>query len=182
MNKLLKTPEGFKIACQKIKILLFDCDGVLTDGRIVLGSNGTELKFFSTSDGMGLKLWRDAGFLSGSITGRASEALSKRAAELKFDELHQGVARKGEVLEEILKRRGIAPDEVAYVGDDLNDLPVGIRAGLFFIPANHHPEIRPYADIVLNASGGYGAIREVVDLILTRKGLMEGLVKSYIDS
>ncbi|NCB37806.1 MAG: 3-deoxy-D-manno-octulosonate 8-phosphate phosphatase [Erysipelotrichia bacterium] len=182
MNKLLKTPEGFEAACQKIKILLFDCDGVLTDGRIVLGSNGTELKFFSTSDGMGLKLWREAGFLSGSITGRASEALTKRASELKFDELHQGVALKSEVLDEILQRRSIACDEVAYVGDDLNDLSVGTRVGLFFIPANHNPAIKPYADFTLSAAGGHGAVREVIDLILTQKGLMEGLIKTYLAS
>lgn len=181
MNTPLKTPEGFKNACQKIKILLFDCDGVLTDGRIVLGNNGSELKFFSTTDGMGLKLWREAGFMSGSITGRSSEALEKRAAELKFDELHQGIARKGEVLAEILKRRNLQHDEVAYIGDDVNDLPIGTRVGLFFAPANHHHVIRPYTDYVLDASGGHGVIREAVDIILGHKGLMENLVKAYIN-
>lgn len=182
MNTPLKTPEGFKNACLKIKMLLFDCDGVLTDGRIVLGNNGTELKFFSTTDGMGLKLWREAGFLAGSITGRSSEALEKRAGELKFAELHQGIVRKGDVLAEILKRRDLQPEEVAYIGDDINDLPVGTRVGLFFAPANHHPAIRPFTDYVLDAEGGHGVIREVVDIILGHKGLMENLIKAYINS
>lgn len=180
MNRTEKTPQAFKNACKKIKILLFDCDGVLTDGRIILGTNGMELKCFSTTDGMGIKIWKTAGFLAGSITGRSSEALSKRSEELKFDELHQGIARKGPILDEILRRRGIKPDEVAYIGDDINDLPVGAKVGLFFVPANHHPVIRPYADYILDAHGGHGVIREVVDIILNHKGLMEDLVTDFL--
>ena len=176
-----KDHDAFKVSCQRIKILLFDCDGVLTDGRIALGNNGIELKFFSTTDGLALKMWNKSGLLSGSITGRSSEALERRAAELKFDELHQGIARKGDVLDEIMQRRGLKPEEIAYIGDDLNDLPVGTRAGLFFAPANHHPSIRPYADYILNASGGHGVIRETVDLILGYKGLMENLIKDFIN-
>jgi 3-deoxy-D-manno-octulosonate 8-phosphate phosphatase (KDO 8-P phosphatase) len=181
MNRTQKSPQAFKDACLNIKMLLFDCDGVLTDGRIILGSSGMEVKCFSTTDGMGLKLWRTAGFLSGSITGRSSDALSKRAEELKFDELHQGIARKGSILEEILHRRGLKADEVAYIGDDVNDLPVGARVGLFFVPANHHPVIRPYADYILDSSGGHGVIRETVDIILNHKGLMEGLVADFLN-
>lgn len=175
----MKQANTFKEVCKNIKLLLFDCDGVLTDGRIVLGNDGIELKFFSTFDGMGIKLWHTAGFPCGCITGRASGALTKRSQELKFDELHQNIANKNETLEEILKRRSIKAEEVAYVGDDINDLPVGTKAGLFFVPANHHPAVRPYADYVLTNSGGQGAIREVVDLILTHKGLMEELVESF---
>lgn len=173
--------EWFKQSCQKIKMLLFDCDGVMTDGHVVLGNSGTELKFFAASDGIGMKMWNKSGLLSGCITGRASEALERRAAELKFDELHQGVNRKGDVLEEIMKKRGLTPEEVAYIGDDLNDLPVGTRVGLFFVPANHHPSIRPYADYVLTATGGDGVLREVSDLILSHKGLVEKLIKGFIN-
>jgi len=182
MNNSLKSPQAFKNACKKIKLLLFDCDGVLTDGRIVLGSNGTEMKFFSTVDGLGLKMWHQAGLLAGSITGRASEALTKRASELKFDELHQNIPLKGLVLAEIMKRRNLSADEIAYIGDDVNDLPVGTRVGLFFAPANHHPSIRPYTDYVLDAKGGHGVIREVVDIILGHQGKMEDLIRSYIES
>ncbi|HAE41174.1 MAG TPA: hypothetical protein DCG57_21445 [Candidatus Riflebacteria bacterium] len=176
-----KDHDAFKLSCQKIRMLLFDCDGVMTDGHVVLGNNGTELKFFSATDGIGLKMWNKSGLLSGSITGRASEGLERRAKELKFDELHQGVQRKGDVLAEIMQRRGLKPEEVAYIGDDLNDLPVGTRVGLFFVPANHHPSVRPYADYVLTAGGGHGAVREVIDLILTSKGLLENLIKGFIN-
>lgn len=180
MNTPLKAPAGFVNACQKIKMLLFDCDGVMTDGRIVLGNGGTELKFFSTCDGIGLNLWKRAGMLCGVISGRNSEALSQRARELNFDELHQASKTKGEVLSEIMTRRGLSADEIAYIGDDLNDLPVGTRVGLFFAPANHHPSIRPYTDYVLSASGGHGAVREAVDLILGHKGLLEKLIQGFI--
>ncbi|MEW6709318.1 MAG: HAD-IIIA family hydrolase [Candidatus Riflebacteria bacterium] len=180
MNRTEKDPQAFKAACQKIKMLLFDCDGVLTDGRIILGSNGMEVKCFSTTDGMGLKLWKTAGLMAGAITGRASDALVKRSQELKFDELHQGIARKGEVFDEIMQRRGLKAEEIAYVGDDVNDLPAGCRAGLFFVPANHHPVVRPYADYVLSSAGGHGVIREVADIILTHKGLMEQLVADFL--
>lgn len=176
-----KDNEWFKQSCQKIKMLLFDCDGVMTDGHVVLGNNGTELKFFAASDGIAMKMWNKSGLLSGCITGRASEALERRAGELKFDELHQGVNRKGDVFEEILKKRGLKPEEVAYIGDDLNDLSVGTRVGLFFVPANHHPSIRPYADYVLSARGGDGVLREASDLILGHKGLVESLITGFIN-
>jgi 3-deoxy-D-manno-octulosonate 8-phosphate phosphatase (KDO 8-P phosphatase) len=173
--------QSFEAKCKKIKLLLFDCDGVLTDGRIILGSNSMELKFFSATDGMGIKLWRKAGYLAGCITGRYSEALDKRAKELKFDELHQSIGQKGAVLDDIISRHGLSLEEVAYVGDDVNDLPVGTRVGLFFVPANHHSYVRPYADYCLTASGGHGAIREVVDLILENQGrLGEVISNAYI--
>jgi 3-deoxy-D-manno-octulosonate 8-phosphate phosphatase (KDO 8-P phosphatase) len=182
MNTPLKSPAGFVDACKKIRMLLFDCDGVLTDGRIVLGNNGTELKFFSTCDGIGMNLWKKGGFSCGVISGRSSEALSQRARELKFDELHQGSMSKGEVLADIMQRRGLEAEEIAYIGDDLNDLPVGTKVGLFFVPANHSLAIRPYADYILSTSGGHGAVREAIDLILGHKGLLEQLVQSYITS
>lgn len=176
-----KQIRNFSQSCKKIKLLLFDCDGVLTDGRIVLGSNGLEMKFFSTVDGMGIKLWHDAGLIAGCITGRASEALEKRALELKFEELHQKIAKKDEVLAEIMKRRGLGADEIAYIGDDVNDLPVGIKVGLFFVPANHHISIRPYADYILSSAGGEGVIREVVDIILSHQDLLEKVIfENYI--
>jgi len=182
MNTSLKSPQAFIEACKKVKLLLFDYDGVLTDGRIVLGSNGSEMKFFSTVDGLGIKLWHEAGLLAGSITGRSSEALEKRASELKFDELHQNIARKGVILAEIMARRNLQADEIAYIGADINDLPVRTRVGLFFAPANHHPSIRPYTDYILDAEGGHGVIREVVDIILAHKGVMQELIKKYIES
>jgi 3-deoxy-D-manno-octulosonate 8-phosphate phosphatase (KDO 8-P phosphatase) len=130
---------------------------------------------------MALKIWKTAGFKAGAITGRSSDALSKRAEELKFDELHQGIARKGEILKQILAERQLEPEQVAYIGDDINDLPVGARVGLFFVPANHHPSIRPYADFILDAAGGHGVIREAVDIILGHKNMLEKLIAGFLD-
>lgn len=178
MNKPKNLLE-FKNACKKIKLLLFDCDGVFTDGRIILGSNQTELKCFYTLDGIGLQMWARAGFLFGCVTGRASEALKLRAKELDMHELHQSVAKKGEKIEEIAKKRGLLLDEIAFVGDDVNDISAGLKVGLFFVPANHHYLIKPYADYVLKTAGGYGAIREVTDLLLTQKDLMGEVLKHY---
>lgn len=180
MNSPMKKMAGFAEACCNIKMLLFDCDGVLTDGRIVLGSNGMELKFFSTCDGIGLNMWKRAGHLCGVISGRSADALSQRARELKFDELHMGAMSKGEVLSDIMLRHNLAAEQIAYIGDDLNDLPVGIRVGLFFAPANHSISIRPYTDYVLSTKGGHGAVREAVDLILSHQGVLEKLVQSFI--
>ena len=173
--------DSFALSCRKIRMLLFDCDGVMTDGHVVLGNDGLELKFFAATDGIGLKMWKRAGLLSGCITGRASQGLERRAGELKFDELHQSVTRKGDVLADIMKRHGLTREEVAYIGDDLNDLSVGTRVGLFFVPANHHPSIRSYADYVLSSRGGEGAVREALDLILINKGLMDGLIEGFIN-
>ncbi|PKL48040.1 MAG: 3-deoxy-D-manno-octulosonate 8-phosphate phosphatase [Candidatus Riflebacteria bacterium HGW-Riflebacteria-2] len=176
-----KAHNAFNLSCRKIKMLLFDCDGVMTDGHVVLGNDGLELKFFSAADGIGLKMWNKSGLLAGCITGRASQGLERRAAELKFDELHQKVTRKGDVLAEIIKKHGLTLEEVAYIGDDLNDLSVGTRVGLFFVPANHHPAVRPFADYVLSTRGGHGAVREAIDLMLDRKGLIEGLIEGFIN-
>ena len=176
MNNKFKNLKDFAESCKKIKLLLFDCDGVLTDGRIVLGNDGIELKFFNTVDGMGIKLWHDAGLLAGCITGRESGALTKRAQELKFDELYQNIAKKYSALEDVMKKRGLKAEEIAYIGDDVNDLPVGTKVGLFFVPANHNAYIKPFADYVLETEGGYGAIREVVDIILSNKGVLNEVI------
>ncbi|NLM18125.1 MAG: HAD hydrolase family protein [Candidatus Riflebacteria bacterium] len=172
----------FKEACKNIKMLLFDCDGVLTDGRIVLGSSGSEMKFFYTCDGLGLKIWRDCGFTSGCITGRSSEPLEKRAYELKFDELHMDIQNKAAVMTEIAKRRGLELSEIAFIGDDLNDLAAGSIAGLFFLPANANRRMVPYADYVLKERGGHGAVREAIDLILEHKGLWNEIELKYLNN
>ncbi len=180
MPKSRFTPTKFKEACSKISLLLFDCDGVLTDGRIILGSGQQEFKCFSTVDGMGVKIWHKAGFLCGSVTGRSSTALEKRAEELGFDELHQGISRKGETLRKIMEERKVSADEIAYIGDDINDLPIGTRVGLFFAPANHHKSITPFVDYILTSNGGHGVIREVVEILLTAKGLHDKLIEEIM--
>lgn len=151
-----------------------DVDGVLTDGRIWLLSrrDGTasEIKGFSAYDGAGLKLARAAGLRTGWITGRESTAVSQRARECEVEFVYQHRATKTGSLEEILQITGAAPSEVAYVGDDLPDVPIMQRVGLAAAVANAMPEVKRAAHFVTARSGGEGAVREVIELIVKAQG------------
>jgi 3-deoxy-D-manno-octulosonate 8-phosphate phosphatase (KDO 8-P phosphatase) len=159
---------------KKIRVLLMDVDGVLTDGRIWLLSrrDGTasEIKGFSAYDGAGLKLARAAGLRTGLITGRESSAVTQRARECEIEFVYQHRATKLGALEEILKATGASSNEVAYVGDDLPDLPVLQRVGLAAAVANAVPEVKRAAHFVTSRSGGEGAVREVIELIVKAQG------------
>jgi 3-deoxy-D-manno-octulosonate 8-phosphate phosphatase (KDO 8-P phosphatase) len=159
---------------KKIRVLLMDVDGVLTDGRIWLLSrrDGTasELKGFSAYDGAGLKLARAAGLRTGIITGRDSSAVTQRARECEIEFVFQHRATKLGALEEILQTTGASINEVAYVGDDLPDLPVLERVGLAVAVANAAPEVKRAAHFVTTRSGGEGAVREVIELIVKAQG------------
>lgn len=166
---------------KKIRVLLVDVDGVLTDGRIWLLSrrDGTasEIKGFSAYDGAGLKLARAAGLRTGLITGRASSAVSQRARECDMEFVYQHRATKIEALEEILQATGADPREVAYVGDDLPDLPILQRVGLAAAVANAVPEVKRVAHFVTARSGGEGAVREVIELIVKAQGKWAGAAR-----
>lgn len=177
---LIQDRNAFAANAPRVKMLLFDCDGVFTDGSIILGTDGFECKLFHTQDGMGIDLWRRAGHTCGCITGRTSEALTRRAQELRFDEIHQQVKNKRVVFDEICTRRGLEPAEVAYVGDDLNDLPLLGKAGLFFCPADANPEVLKRAQVILTRFGGRGAIREVIDVLLGVQGKLQEVVATYL--
>jgi 3-deoxy-D-manno-octulosonate 8-phosphate phosphatase (KDO 8-P phosphatase) len=159
---------------KKIKVMLMDVDGVLTDGRIWLLSrrDGTasEIKGFSAYDGAGLKLARAAGLRTGLITGRESSAVAQRAKECEIEFVYQHRATKLGALEEILQTTGASSDEVAYVGDDLPDIPVLERVGLAAAVANAVPEVKRAAHFVTSRSGGEGAVREVIELIVKAQG------------
>jgi 3-deoxy-D-manno-octulosonate 8-phosphate phosphatase (KDO 8-P phosphatase) len=159
---------------KKIRVLLMDVDGVLTDGRIWLLSrrDGTasEIKGFSAYDGAGLKLARAAGLRTGVITGRESSAVAQRAKECEIEFVYQHRATTGGALEEILQTTGAGSAEVAYVGDDLPDLPVMQRVGLAVAVANAAPEVKRAAHFVTSHSGGDGAVREVIELIVKAQG------------
>jgi 3-deoxy-D-manno-octulosonate 8-phosphate phosphatase (KDO 8-P phosphatase) len=166
---------------RKIRVLLMDVDGVLTDGRIWLLSrrDGTasEIKGFSAYDGAGLKLARDAGLRTGWITGRESTAVSQRARECEVEFVYQRRATKLGAFEEILQATGAAPGEVAYVGDDRPDLPIRERVGLAAAVANAVPEVKRAAHFVTARSGGEGAVREVIELIVKAQGKWEKAVR-----
>jgi len=169
-----KAAPALLARAKKIRVLLMDVDGVLTDGRIWLLSrrDGTasEIKGFSAYDGAGLKLARAAGLRTGLITGRESSAVAQRARECEIEFVYQHRATKIEALEEILQKTGADASEVAYVGDDLPDLPVLQRVGLAVAVANAVPEVKRAAHFVTRRSGGEGAVREAIELIVKAQG------------
>jgi 3-deoxy-D-manno-octulosonate 8-phosphate phosphatase (KDO 8-P phosphatase) len=164
----------------RIKLLLMDCDGVLTDGRLLLLENGDEQKWFSARDGLGLELWRRAGLQSGIISGRSSSALELRADELEIDYLRQGSADKVWDFDQILGLANIEEDEVAFIGDDLNDIPLMRRSELAIAVGDSAQETQQAAHYVTQARGGYGAVREAVELILKAQGRWNDLLKEYL--
>jgi 3-deoxy-D-manno-octulosonate 8-phosphate phosphatase (KDO 8-P phosphatase) len=166
-----------------IKLLLLDCDGVLTDGGLHYNFDGKRVlegaKVFHIQDGQGLKLAREAGLKLGIISGRISPALTARARELQIDRLHQGIDDKLSVYEQIKIDDGFSDDQIAYVGDDLPDLPVMRRVGLAIAVADAVDEIRECAHFVTNKPGGRGAARETVELILKAQDKWRELLQRF---
>ena len=151
---------------KKVQLILMDVDGVLTDGGIIHGTDGIELKKFNVQDGAGITMARLAGLKVGILTGRTSAAVEKRSEELKFDVVSQGHFTKIGEYERICRELGLSDAEVAYIGDDIPDLPVLRRVGFSVAPANARPEIKAEVDWVTAGSGGEGAVRELTDHIL----------------
>lgn len=163
----------------RIKLLLMDCDGVLTDGRIWLIEGGGEHKAFNTHDGLGLTLLHRAGLRSGIITGRTADCVTRRAEELGVEFVRQGNEDKIAAYEDVLRSAAVDPDEVAFIGDDLSDIPLMRRSELAIAVADAIEETRAVAHHVTNARGGRGAVREVVELILKSQGLWNDVVEHY---
>jgi 3-deoxy-D-manno-octulosonate 8-phosphate phosphatase (KDO 8-P phosphatase) len=163
----------------RIRLLLLDVDGVLTDGSIVYSGDGTELKRFHVRDGSGLKLWRLAGNRAAILSGRTSPAVEVRAAELGIAPVFQGRDDKRAALADVLAAVQVAPSEVCAVGDDLPDLPVLLRCGLAAAVADAAPEVRDAAHYVTSTPGGRGAVREVVEWLLKLQHRWDGLVSRY---
>ena len=159
-----------------IKLLLFDVDGVLTDGKILLHPDGTESKQFDIKDGTGLVWAQRAGLKVGVLSARSSTATAQRAAQLGITIVHQGVASKVRAYDAILRQQGLSDAEVAYMGDDVLDLPVLARAGLSAAPSNAVEEVRTRVDYVSRASGGAGAARDFVELVLKAQDRWNGLI------
>jgi 3-deoxy-D-manno-octulosonate 8-phosphate phosphatase (KDO 8-P phosphatase) len=164
----------------RIKLLLMDCDGVLTDGRLWLTADGEEQKAFHTHDGLGLSLLHRAGLKSGVISGRNSAALSRRAAELGVEFVRQGDYEKIAAFEDVVRLAGVDEDEVAFVGDDLTDIPIMRRVELAVAVADAVDETRAVAHYVTRARGGRGAVREVIEMILRSQGRWNDLVDHYL--
>lgn len=166
---------------RKIKMLLLDVDGVMTDGGILLGPDSLELKRFHVQDGMGIALAKAAGLLIGIITGRDSEAVRRRADELGIDEVRQGFFHKEEGYQEILKKHGLKDEEIAYMGDDLLDIPILKRVGLSVCVANGAEEAKKVSHYITKKNGGEGAVREVVEMLLNGIGKKETVITSILN-
>ena len=160
-----------------IELFLLDVDGVMTDGGVYLGDEDFEMKKFNTQDGLGIVMARRAGIESGIITGRVSAAVARRARELEIDKIYQGQHWKIEALSEIMEEYN--PAELAYMGDDLLDLPVLDRVGFPLAPANARPAVKDSALYVTETPGGEGAIREAVDHLLALRGEFEEMIEFY---
>ncbi len=173
-------PEEVERRAARVKLLLLDCDGVLTDGRITLVGEADEQKSFHTRDGHGLVLLHRAGLRSGIISGRTSSAVVRRARDLGIAYVRQGALDKIEVFDELLAAEGFNAGEVAFVGDDVTDIPLMRRSGLAVAVADATPDTLAAAHYVTTLKGGSGAVREVCELILKAQGLWAGLMKRYL--
>ena len=167
------------VKISEINLLLLDVDGVLTDGSIYFDHQGEEIKAFNSKDGLGLRFIMEAGIQVGIVTARQSKALAHRCKNLGIDLVFQGKQDKAAVMEHIMERTGVAPDQMAYMGDDLLDLPMFTRVGLAIAVADAHPFVLEKADMVTSAKGGKGAVREICDAILSAKGLLNDIVDQY---
>ena len=174
------TQKNLQERASRIKLLLMDCDGVLTDGRIWLFDSGEEQKGFHTRDGLGLELWHRAGLESGIISGRTSSAVERRASALQMSFILQGVEDKLKVFGETLDQAGVSSTETAFIGDDLNDVPLILQSGFGIAVADAAPEAREHAHYVTKLAGGQGAVREVIELILKAQGRWDDLIAAYI--
>ncbi len=164
---------------KKIRLVLLDVDGVLTDGTIFYDDMGREYKKFNVRDGLGLRLLMDNGIEVGIITARASQALFHRCGDLGISLVMEGIRKKDKALDEILKKTGYKNDEVAFAGDDLLDIPVMKKVGLAVAVYDAHDTVIKIADIILTKKGGRGAVRELCEIILKEQNLWEKIEKRY---
>lgn len=157
---------------KKIKLLLTDCDGVLTDTGSYYSQDGEIMKRFSIRDGMGVERLRNlVGIETGIITGENSGIVTSRAAKLKIEEVHLGIKNKVEVLNEIIKRKNLLIDEVAFIGDDTNDIEIMKLAGLSACPADATKFAKEVSDIIVDSNGGYGAFRDFAEFLIESKSI-----------
>lgn len=165
---------------RNIKAIFFDIDGVLSDGKIIYDETGKEIKNFSVKDGYIIKHLKKAGIIVGAISGRDSGVTQKRCAELKLDFCHQGILDKASTFEKLAKHYNLKLKEVAFIGDDINDLCVFEMAGFSICPADTFKYIKERTDLTTSAKGGEGVLREVADLVLAARGEFGNVIESEL--
>ena len=164
----------------RVRLVLFDVDGVLTDGKVLLHADGSESKVFDIKDGTGIVWAQRLGLTVGLLSARTSAATAQRAAQLGITLVHQGVASKLETYDQIADSLMLDDDEIAYMGDDILDLPVLSRVGLATAPADAVNDVRTRVHWVAQARGGAGAARELIELILRSQGLWDSVIATYL--
>jgi len=175
---MLVTPAELAERAQRVKLMVFDVDGVLTDGGLYYGPTGEVMKRFDVHDGHGLVMARLVGLPAAVLTARKSEMVEVRGRELKLAAVVQGKKEKGPALEELAQSLGFSPAECAYMGDDTNDLAPLKRAGLAACPADAMPEVRDAVHWVATRTGGHGAARELVELVLRAQGKWDAALEA----
>ncbi len=178
----IEKPYKTILKWHNIKMLVFDFDGVLTDGRIIYDSSGSESKNFDAHDGMGFLILRQTDLISVVITGRNSNVVQRRCEDLGINYVFQGVHNKLERISQLLEELKLSFENVLYMGDDWNDIPVMFKAALSVCPADAEPEIKSLVDHVTKHDGGRGAARECIEYVLTHKGMYEQAVVAYINT
>jgi 3-deoxy-D-manno-octulosonate 8-phosphate phosphatase (KDO 8-P phosphatase) len=164
----------------RVRLILLDADGVLTDGRLYWAPGGHDGRAFHTRDGLGIRLGQRAGLRFGVISGRECRVVAERGRELSVSEIHQGESDKVGRLREILARLELAAEVVCFVGDDLPDVPVMRQVGLAIAPADAAPEVRSIAHWITERPGGHGAVRDAIELVLRASGKWEQSIEGYI--
>ena len=182
LDRLLERLLDLSLKTRHIRLVAFDVDGVLTDGRLYYSESGDAMKAFDVRDGMGMKLLQDAGIELAIITSRRAPSVLLRAADLGISHVQQGVADKRTAFDELLAGMAIAPEEAAFMGDDLVDLPVFRRCGFAATVTDAPALLKRHADYVTRATGGHGAVREFCEMLLHSRGALTAQTRRFIDT
>jgi 3-deoxy-D-manno-octulosonate 8-phosphate phosphatase (KDO 8-P phosphatase) len=178
-NQVIAMEEVLNRA-KNVKLIIFDVDGVLTDGSLFYGDDGQEYKAFNSRDGHGMKMLQETGVQIGIITGRTSEVVLHRMKNLQVQHIYQGRLEKLPAFEELIGKLGIAPEHVAYVGDDVVDLPIMIRVGLAITVPGAHDLAKQHAHWITSKPAGAGAARDICEMIMKAQGTYDALIAKYL--
>jgi 3-deoxy-D-manno-octulosonate 8-phosphate phosphatase (KDO 8-P phosphatase) len=173
------TPLAHEQRAARVKVMIFDVDGVLTDGSLTYGPDGEATKTFYVLDGLGIQLLQKTGVQTAIISARRSPIVVRRAADLGINHVYQGQHDKRLAFAELLAATGVAPEECGYIGDDVIDLPLFVRVGFAVTVPSGHPEVQHRAHYVTKAPGGRGAVREVCDMVMRAQGTYEQALAPY---
>lgn len=171
--------QGATQRAAKVRMIIFDVDGVLSDGRLYYGPSGELFKAFFTRDGLGISLARQCGLKLAIITGRKSQIVATRGQELKFDAVYQGHLQKNEIYTQLKQEFSLTDEQIAYIGDDIIDLPVMVQVGFAAAVSDAADETIAEADLVSDYSGGNGAVRQIVEFILKAQGKWQKIIEEY---